>query len=241
MTYVKSSEELDQALARYKDAARVTGKQISTHTLVAGIPYAGGAILELADGLAHRRTQERLNTVFAGMKDCLDRLSAEKLDREFFDSEEFQSLLFLLIEKLQTTHDADKLKNFANALANSGNVDFKADDKELYVRVLRDLGLNDLRVLNDARLKGWLPHTRAITYTPEVICSLSRLQAMGLVLETLTPKQVPPGTTGSERMDARAAFADLIIKPPTKNFYLSEFGERFLRFISPAANPNDPK
>jgi hypothetical protein len=235
-----TNEELNVALAKHKDSAQVTAKQVAIRTLVAGIPYAGGPILELVDGLAQRRTQERLNAVFVGMKDCLDRLGEEKLDREFFDSEEFQSLLFLLIEKLQTTHDADKLKIFANALANSGNVDFKADDKEQYVRVLRDLSLSDLTVLNDGRLKGWLPDMHTIEYAAEVICSLSRLQGMGLVLERLMAKEVLGGRTGSERLDARAALSELLTQPPKKNFHLSEFGERFLRFISVAANPNEP-
>ena len=103
--------------------------QIAFRTLVAGIPYAGGPILELWAGAAQRRVQERLHNVFAAMKDCIERLSESKIDRAFFESEEFQSLLFLLLEKLHTTHDADKLKIFGSALANSGNVAFRADDK----------------------------------------------------------------------------------------------------------------
>ena len=174
------------------------------------------------------------------MKDSLDRIEEEKIDRGFYDSEEFQSLLLLLIEKLQTTHDRDKLKSFANALANCGNVDFHSDDKEQYVRVLRDLSVSDLKILNDGRLKGWLSETHVIVYAPEVISSLSRLQGMGLVTEKFTTKEVAEGRTGSERLDARNALSALLTQPPRKNFHLSEFGERFLRFISNEANPSEP-
>lgn len=239
MTNANSSDELNATLAKYEDSAEATTRRIATRTLVAGIPYAGGPILEIVDGLAQRRTQERLNAVFVKMKDCLEQLAAEKIDHEFFRSEESQSLLFLLIEKLQTTHDADRLKIFANALANSGNVDFKDDDKEQYVRVLRDLSLADLAVLNDPGLKSWFPDVSVIHYPPEVMCSLSRLQGMGLVLERLMVKEVPEGRTGSARQDARAALSKLLTEPPKKDFHLSEFGERFLRFISDAANPSE--
>lgn len=64
------------------------------------------------------------------MKNRLNLLGEEKVDNDYFRSEEFQSLLFLLIEKLHTTHDAEKLRMFGNALGNAANVDFKSDDKE---------------------------------------------------------------------------------------------------------------
>jgi hypothetical protein len=237
---VATQQELNSALTKYKDEAQTTAARIAIRTLVAGIPYAGSPILELIDGLAQRRTQDRLNIVFATMKDCLDRVEEEKIDRAFFESEEFQSLLFLTTEKLQSTHDTAKLKMFATALANAGNVDFDGEDKEQYVRVLRDLSVKDLNILNDEMLKGWFADMHAIDYAPEVMSSISRLQGMGLVLERLKAKKVPPGRTGSERNDAQMALSDLLTQPPKKTYHISEFGEKFLRFILSESNSVSP-
>ena len=138
MASVKVPAELNVALTKYRDDSQGTAAGIAMRTVVALIPYAGGPILELFDGLAQRRVQERLDKVFVELRQCLERLSEESIDRAFFESEEFQSLLFLLLERLHTTQDADKLKMFAHALANSGGINFKADDKEQYIRVLSD-------------------------------------------------------------------------------------------------------
>jgi hypothetical protein len=208
---------------------------MAVRTALAAIPFAGGAILELVDGLAQRRVQQRLNDVFDSMRERLSVLDEDKVDRVFFHSEEFQTLLFLLLERLHTTHDTDKLRIFGSALANSGSLDFKTDDKEAYIRLLRELSLNDLRTLNDENLKGWFPHTHDIDYAPDVLASLYRLQGMGLVLDKLRVKEVPAGRTGSERLDAQRAISELLTQPPKKTFYLSEFGANFLNFVSVSA------
>lgn len=117
-------------------------------------------------------------------------------------------------------------------------MDFKEDDKEQYVRVLRDLSLSDLRILNDGRLKGWLPHVRQIEYGSEVMVSLSRLRGMGLVLDKLNMGRYPRATTANSLGDMEAAVSQLFTQPPKKTFHLSDFGEKFLRFISDTAAPN---
>ena len=173
--------KLGEALDSYKEGARVTAAEIAARTTVASIPYAGGPILELWNGLAQRRTQERVNTVFENMRERLEFMDADKVNRAFFDSEEFQTLLYLLLEKLHTTHDERKLKMFGDALANSGRTEFQTSDKESYVRTLRDLSLGDLRTLEDKNLKNWLPLMKAFVYGDDVLSSLSRLAALGLV------------------------------------------------------------
>ena len=105
----------DTSLAQYKKAAHVSRKQIALRTMVATIPYAGSAILEIWDRLAQQRTEERLNTVFERMKERLESISQEKIDQAFLDSEQFQTLLYLLIEKLHTTQDEEKLQMFGNS------------------------------------------------------------------------------------------------------------------------------
>jgi len=171
------SAELDL----FKKDSETTIQNIVLRSVVQGVPFIGSSIMEVFNGLAQRRAQERLNDMFDEVKKRLDSVGDEKIDREFFKSEEFQTLLFLLLERLHTTHDSEKLRMFGNALANSGNVDFKDDDREDYIRVLRDLSLKDLLILNDFRLKGWTPHIHQIDYSADVLVSLARLHGMGLV------------------------------------------------------------
>jgi hypothetical protein len=225
-------DELSVLLTQYKDEAEVTAQEIAARTSISFIPYAGSAINEIKNGLAQIRVQERLNNVFDAMKERLDDVEEDKVDHEYFHSEEFQTLLYLLLERLHTTHDKRKLRLFGIALGNAGLTEFKTADKEHFVRVLRDLGLGELQVLDDERLKGWSPHMpgRDVQYANEVLEKLFRLQAMGLVLSRIDSAQPPVGSTGSARADARNAIASLA-KSPRPRFYLSDFGAKFLAFI----------
>jgi len=123
----------------------------------------------------------------------------------------------LLIEKLHTTHQKAKLKMFGDALANSISVEFRSDDKEQYVRILRDLSLKDLEVLNHKNLKGWTPFTKSFSFSDEILSCLSRLAGMGLVHEHFVP------------------LSDAALNPQqyrSRNSYsLSGFGIRFLQFL----------
>lgn len=226
----KKRNEISKAIDVYKKAASVSVSEIALRTTVAAIPYAGGSILELWGGIAQRRTQERLNAVFEEMKQQLDETAVEKINRAFFDSEEFQTLLYLLLEKLHVTHDHTKLKMFGDVLANSGRIEFQADDKESYVRVLRDLSVVDVETLNHDNLKGWTPAIRKIEYSPDVLSSLSRLVGFGLVNEKFHNPSMP--TTGSNRLDGQIYLKDLLASPMRRAFHLAPFGERFLKFIS---------
>jgi hypothetical protein len=224
--------ELEVLIAQHKERAETTLREIVLSTAISLIPYAGSAINEIKNGLAQRRVQERLDDFFDAMKERLHTVAEDKVDKEYFHSEEFQTLLYLLLERLHTTHDKKKLRIFGITLGNSGLIEFKTDDKEHFVRVLRDLSLSELQVLDDQRLKGWFPHIpgRDILYANKVLEKLFRLQAMGLVLSRIEPAQPPSGTTGSAKADLTKAL-ESIWKPAKPHFYLSDFGTRFLEFI----------
>ena len=225
-------DELDVLISQYREEAETTVKEIVIRTSISLIPYAGSAINEITNGLAQLRVQERLKDVFNAMKERLDAVTDDKVDKEYFHSEEFQTLFYLLLERLHTTHDKKKLRLFGIALGNAGLIEFKTPDKEHFVRVLRDLSLSELQALDDERLKGWFPHMpgRDIQYANEVLEKLFRLQAMGLILSRIDSAQPPAGSTGSARLDAQNAIASLA-KSPRPRFYLSDFGTKFLEFI----------
>jgi hypothetical protein len=235
---VKLPDELATEIEQFESDSGPTIQEIALRTTLSAIPFAGSALLELSSGLAQRRTQERLSNVFSQMKDRLSLLSEEKVDRTYFHSEEFQSLFYLLAERLHTTHDAEKLKMFGNALGNAGAKEFETDDKESFIRVLRDLSLQDLIVLKHEHLKGWTAHnpTVNIEYGPEVLTSLFRLQAMGLVAGKI--KNWDMGTISfSTAPDAGMSETS---NQPKMIYHLSGFGERFLHFISTEAPADGP-
>jgi hypothetical protein len=64
-------DELSVELTSYKKDSEVTVQEIATRSAVSAIPYAGSAMIELFNGLAQRRAQERLNRIFDQMKNRL--------------------------------------------------------------------------------------------------------------------------------------------------------------------------
>lgn len=80
-------------------------------------------------------------------------------------------------------------------------------------------------------LKGWLPHQSHINYGAEVLVSLYRLQAMGLVLANSRQKGV--FRTSSPTLDIETVMSNLATQSPKMTFYLSGFGSNFLGFVMP--------
>jgi len=79
-----------------------------------------------------------LNDVVEHFTNRLRELGEEKIDREWFTSEEFQTLLFDALRQLQVTHDSAKLKMLGVGLANSGADRFKEEErKDLFIRFVR--------------------------------------------------------------------------------------------------------
>jgi hypothetical protein len=220
---VKLPDELNAELDQHKKDSDTSIQEITLRSIIAGVPFVGGSILEICNGVAQRRQQERLSEVFDAVKNRLHDLGEEKIDRQFFNSEEFQTLLFLIIERLHITGDAKKLRMFGSALANSGSPSFASDDKEMLARAPRDLAVNDITVLNDSRLKGWTPHTQDIRYDTHILSSLSRLEALGLVAQQIR--------INLSDIDSGAQKSLGHIKP-TRTFSITTFGERLLEFIS---------
>lgn len=152
-------------------------------------------------------------------------------DKSYYESEEFQSLLILILERIHAAHEDEKLRRFGIALANCGSVEFQSNDRETYIRTLRDLSVRDLQVLNHPNLKGWLPHITVIDYSADVLSSLSRLEGLGLVHDRLEMKRPLAGNAGGSSSDAVRALGELLTNPPNRTYYLSAFGSKFLEFI----------
>lgn len=193
------------------------------------IPGVGAAIQSLLDGRAKDNVQRRWIELFAEMKKRIEEIRASIPDDAFYSSEEFQTLLALAQEQLWTTHDKEKLRMLAVALANSGAEEFRDDDKELMLRALRAISPNDLKTLNHENLKGWSPLTKRFEYSPEILGCLSRLASLGLVTEKFL--RPDPNTIDEQKLSSLLKFG------AWRTFQLSSLGQRFLLFVAAPERP----
>ena len=226
--------DLDPDIERDMKAAIVAG-------LVSCIPVPGvrAAIQNLLDGKAQRNLHRRWVELFENLGKRIQEIKNSIPDPDYFSSDEFQTLLALAWEQLQTTHDKNKRKLLANALANSGSAEFTKDSsKEQYVRVLRDLSPEDIAVLKSMSLGI----AKQFKSGGELPAGLSRLTGLGLVKESITlrewnlnsiPSRVDDvGQAMKKLKEFREAMAKYLQQPPVRAYELSGFGRRFLKFLA---------
>lgn len=210
--------------------------------VIALIPHVGNEINLLLFKHAQQRVTERIRDVFEAVGERMKQIDETKIDREFFKSDEFMTLLILAIEQLQTTHDKQKLQMLANAIANSGVVGFSSDSrKELFIRIFRDLAPEHVAMLDWMRLKP-PPRanvTRGIAREmkdpkgPD-LAVLQSLAAQGLVDEYQERERpsISISSLSNER-DAKRAIEELIMAPFKRCFRINQFGEDFLKYFDP--------
>ena len=219
---IRQAKESAQADAYVPPRLVKFGLSAIAATIAQRIPFVAN-ILTNVIVMAPGRFEERFLLVAEELDAQQKRIEDKIPDKEYYQSEEFQSLLILILERIHTTHDNEKLRRFGTALANSGSIAFQSDDRETYIRTLRDLGAKDLQVLSSPNLQGWRPHLPQVPfeYDPEVLSSLSRLAGLGLAILELKSEGPPlgPNTAG------------LGTHPLKRIYYLSSFGENFLKFI----------
>jgi len=181
------------------------------------IPGIGSSLQSLLDGKAQQNVNRRWLQLFIDMKEKVEEVRESIPDVGYYSSEEFQTLLAQAYQQILTTHDGDKLKLLATALANSGTEEFRSlDEKEVFLQTLRDLSAKDMKVLLDDNIRSWNPFAKDITYDREILISLQRLQSLGLVVDNAVSKI---RQNGPEQI--------LVVH----RFMLSAYGFRFLKFV----------
>ena len=219
---------------------------------ISRIPFGvGAAIKEMLTQLAMRRAYERMNAMFEEMAHQIQDLGEEKINRDWFQGEEFQTLLFEAFHQLHVTQDKHKIRMLGKALANSGATEFTEESrKELFLQIVRDLTPQHV-----ALLRQLLPHAKAApeaTSTPpewwrwrqrpEIPGEASNLPifqalaAHGLVeenLKSIEPQEPSIGSFTSTDQIQRALrnFVKELRKAPVRTFRLSDLGVDFLKFV----------
>src|ERR1019366_7278034 len=112
------------------------------------IPGVGAAVTELMTELAVQRTNNRVKEMFDYFTNRIRDIGEEKVSREWFRSEEFQTLLYEAVQQLHVTHDREKIEMLGVALANSGAAGFKDEErKDMFIRFVRELTLQHIKIL----------------------------------------------------------------------------------------------
>jgi hypothetical protein len=227
----------------------VTLQNRAINAAVASLPYMGAAIGSLWAGDARRRLVARLLALFAEVKQRLEAIEAELMDGAFFETEEFQTLLALAVEQLQTAHDSRKVKLLAAALASSGTKEYSKDGrKELFVRALRELTADEVLALGrmrPRRINGFIQKPEDCGPEGEDLLVMQRLGRLGLIEERVKGPggvHLSGGTDPGELRDQFNALRDSISKPPQRCFRISDFGLDFLRFVGEESGAaSDPR
>lgn len=257
---------IDDELAKSESAkdiaqeAEKSAQAIITHAQVLGLiywflpPWAAPIAAGLGEGLnqlSNRRIYKRLNEMREAMHSRLEEVESSKVDKEWFVSEEFQTMLFEAARQVTATADQKKIGMLGNALANGGITDFRNESrKELFLQLIRDLTPQHITVL-----RRLLPDTRRPAETrwatrptwigeEQDMAVLQMLTASGLLSEVFTKPHIPPLRFSAYEPpsvnQATQALADLMKSlqvTPKRMFRLSEFGKDFLDFISFSSIP----
>jgi hypothetical protein len=263
-------EKPDFALDIAKDAGRTLQTTFATAAAAGAVAFAeathnipfgvGAALLTLVGELAGRRINSRLNDVVEHFTNRLRELGEEKIDREWFTSEEFQTLLFDALRQLQVTHDSAKLKMLGVGLANSGADGFKEEErKDLFIRFVRELTSQHVGVLlkllpetfplsktvvrseRPTSTEEWehrLAWSRRPTLTPsndDDLFAVQMLHAYGLVEEEIKSSIKEPHFSNiSSAGQAREALKQFIKNVENaeveRSFRLSALGHDFVNF-----------
>lgn len=213
---------------------------------ISAIPVAGSPISSLMSGQAKRKVVRRTIEMFNAMRERLEEVEEKKIDKDCFESDEFQTLLALAIEQLQTTHDTEKMRMLATGLANSGVEEHRDEArKELLIRILRDLSPDHIAALRDMSPRSGTPdelpaRLRRRFSTPikdptgDELAIIEGLVSHGLVEQSIESRRrgsIPNFSNATNPSSAVRELKKYIDQSPSRRFQLSELGLRFLDYF----------
>jgi len=246
---IQQAREDKEAESYLPDRLARLGLSAGAAAAFAHMPFIAQILTSLLSN-SPARFEERFLQVATELHAQQKRIEDRIPDMTYYESEEFHALLTLILERLHATHQKEKLKMFGDALANSGSSDFQVDDIEQYVRTLRDLSLEDLKLLKAISTTNKMPEPyRNLSFKESAKPSAARLAGFGLMREVhglkkfnLSVPVVPTSSQSPERY-ARGladAFSKYFEQAPFTTWRISDFGERFLDFISADVQSDTP-
>ncbi|HMH14172.1 MAG TPA: hypothetical protein VK578_13800 [Edaphobacter sp.] len=211
--------------------------------LSVSLPYVGPLIAGLLGDIAQKRWNDRVLELLIQFAKRFNELRPQQKDLPFYESQEFQALLFESIDQERTNRFREKRLMLAEGLAKSGTETFILDEnKETFLRILRDLNLEELAVLKslapyipNKTLPHLPPAPAAVTVKPQQTNpTMYRLQGLGLIssrLEVLVPTLNGPNSV-RDQGDFNKKLIEVLASGPNTVFWLNAFGRRFLAFLT---------
>jgi hypothetical protein len=235
-------DALEKAIGNLNLEGEIRFQNETLQAVIAGLPYIGGAVCTLFAGQARKRLVDRIVQFFGLVRVQLNKIEESRIDRSFFESEEFQTILATILQQLQTTHDKQKMKMLACALVNCGTVEHRSDDRrELFVRALRELTTQHVITLATIRtgthVKGnWFDwRDEVCNPSNEKLLLLSDLVRVGFVQEFAKRQDLDHRHTGTYPEELAAKLEELtshvIEGVPVRCFRPTDLGRDFLKFI----------
>lgn len=216
-----------------KPAAHGYAEVVIKALVSAALPFGiGSAITGVLGEFAQQAYKARVADLFVALANAIKSVADRIPDPTFYGGEEFLSLCIEAVDQQRTNRHREKRKLLANGLANSGTTPFVDDqEKESYFRVLRDLTLGDLAVLDSVApklLAEGLRKSQPVVKGPKPPkdSTFARLEGLGLVKRSIT--LIPPANASSRNQEIAKVFDSQTVS----SFSISEFGLKFLEFLS---------
>lgn len=198
---------------------------VAQSTILSLLPGIGAAVEKITGEKEKIELAERLHSMFGYMLEYIEKHPGRLQAPDYYQSLPFREAMQLSLESLLSSRDDQKLSLLGRALANSGTEGIATVDEQTnMLRALRDLSPSDIWLLSDWRLKGWIPLTRMIEYSPDVLSGLHRLASFGFVIDH---HQKPNPNISDD-----AKLAHFLKYGQIRTFKIAPFGERFLMFLA---------
>lgn len=193
--------------------------------LSALLPHVGPLIAGLLGDIAQKRWNDRVVELLNQFDKRFNELSSQQQDHSFYESNEFQALLFEAIDQERTNRFREKRFMLAEGLAKSGTETFILDEnKETFERFIPNRTLPHLP-----------PAPTTVTIkAQQTNPTMYRLQGLGLIsskLEVLVPTLNGPSSV-RDQGDFNKKLIEMLASGPNTIFWLNAFGRCFLAFLT---------
>lgn len=110
-------------------------------------PFAGTALNELFFGNRSRKQQARVNEWVKSLASAIERISEEKLDKDYLRSEEFEDVFFSTLRRVANHGTKEKLQYFKNLLLNQVRLKAEPSFIETFLMLISQLSSKQLLLL----------------------------------------------------------------------------------------------
>lgn len=137
------TKEISEALANHPIGKGMIDGGLSL------IPFLGQFIISALDTRALQLTERNSKRFAEEVKQLMDKLDEDKLDRHFIESDEFVSLLLEILNRNARTYEEEKTKAYARIFVNATTCEkSQVPYKEGFVRMVDEFSSDHIRALS---------------------------------------------------------------------------------------------